>query len=234
MADLTGLGTPEIAWTSDETLMRLPFFAPVVPTGRVLLVGPHPDDEVLGAGGSCVVLAAAGARVELVAVTDGEASHPGRARELAGSRPGETTSALAELGLAGIRQHRLGLADGGVQEATVRAALLDLVAPGDLVLAPWDHDGHPDHDAVGRAALAATATRGAGLLQWLVWAWHWARPGTDDLPWWRAARSGYAPSVQDAKLHAAACFTSQLAGPAPILPVPVLARLLRPYEVLLR
>lgn len=37
---------------------------------------PHPDDEVLGFGGALALLAGQGARLRIVADTDGEASHP--------------------------------------------------------------------------------------------------------------------------------------------------------------
>jgi LmbE family N-acetylglucosaminyl deacetylase len=55
--------------------------------------------------------------------------------------------------------------------------------------APWRHDGHPDHDAAGRAATIASAAAGAPLLQYLVWAWHWADPEGDDPPGPNAATS---------------------------------------------
>src|SRR5690606_13482680 len=58
-----------------------------------------------------------------------------------------------------------------------------LLRRGDLVLAPWEHDGHPDHDAVGRAALAATAALpGLRLLRYPVWAWHWLPPDASPPP----------------------------------------------------
>ena len=61
-------------------------------------------------------------------------------------------------------------------------ALHDRLAPGDLVLAPWQHDGHPDHDAAGRAAIAAAPARGARLLRYPVWAWHWLEPDAPRAP----------------------------------------------------
>ena len=47
----------------------------------------------------------------------------------------------------------------------------------DLVLAPWAHDAHPDHEALGRAARTAAALAGVPLLAFPVWAWQWAVPG---------------------------------------------------------
>ena len=50
-----------------------------------------------------------------------------------------------------------------------------------LLAAPWRHDGHPDHEAVGRAAAVAARRTDARLVEYPVWMWHW---GTEqDLPW---------------------------------------------------
>src|SRR5690606_7604355 len=99
---------------------------------------------------------------------------PDRLREV---RPREVAQALNVLGVRAQVQ-RLGIPDGGVEarSAALKATLRTLLQPGDLVLAPWEQDGHPDHDAVGRAALAAAAQPGMRLLRYPVWAWHWLLP----------------------------------------------------------
>ena len=69
------------------------------------MVAAHPDDEVLGVGGTMAILAAAGARLRLIAVTDGEASHPGSDPAVIGSdadrgvsgRPGLLGARAAEV-----------------------------------------------------------------------------------------------------------------------------------------
>jgi hypothetical protein len=63
------------------------------------------------------------------------------------------------------------------------------VVPGDLCLATWRGDGHPDHEAVGRAAARAARFVGATLWEFPVWAWHWARPGAIEVPWHRSMAS---------------------------------------------
>lgn len=232
---MSDAGTPESQW-----LPHLPGLAPLpldpVP-GRVVVVAPHPDDEVLGAGGLLALLAAAGARVELLAVTDGEASNPGGSvapSELAGLRRAETAAALGQLGVRAPVQH-LHLPDGGAAEleGPVREALR--LEPGTWLLAPWALDGHPDHEAVGRACQAAAARDGARLLAFPVWAWHWGTPA--DLPWERARRVDLPGPVQAAKARAVASFVTQvsplgpLAADAPVLPPHVLARFARACEV---
>ena len=83
-----------------------------------MVIAPHPDDEVLGTGGLLRQLAATGSAIEIVAVTDGEASHPKSTRvsrrELAETRARERRVALDRLGVRPSRLTRLGLPDGGV------------------------------------------------------------------------------------------------------------------------
>lgn len=254
--DLTGAGTPEAAWQPE--LAALPELAlselalselalPDVPTaGRVVVVAPHPDDEVLGAGGLMRLLAGTGARIVVVAVTDGEGSHPDsptlRPGELIRRRRGERARALSKLGLSDVEVVRLGLPDGEVRghEPWLTAELGRHLGAGDLCLAPWSRDGHPDHDAAGRAAVAAATTTGARSLGFLVWMWHWAEPGDGTLPWPAMGKVSLTTEVAAAKRSAVSAFTSQLrplsAHPADaaILPAPILDRLTRDHEVFVR
>jgi LmbE family N-acetylglucosaminyl deacetylase len=66
--------------------------------------------------------------------------------------------------------HRLGQPDGGIDEDALAAALEPLLGPGRWCLATWRADGHPDHEAVGRAAARACTATGARLLEYPVWA----------------------------------------------------------------
>lgn len=187
--------------------------------GRAVVVAPHPDDEVLGCGGLLCWLATASVVTEIVAVTDGEGSHPESklisADELRRRRVRERDEALRRLGLA-LPVRRLRLADGRVaahEDALVDR--LDVVAHRDTtIVAPWVHDGHPDHEATGRAALRSSARTGAAVLQVLIWAR--VRPPAAVTS---AQALGYLqlPAVTAAaKRHAAAAYRSQLrsVGPA--------------------
>ncbi len=89
--------------------------APPPVQARAVIVAPHPDDEVLGCAGAMRWLADSGVPFEIVAVTDGEASH-GCSRTvdrewLRVTRAAERTEALARLGLGTPTVHRLGFPD---------------------------------------------------------------------------------------------------------------------------
>ena len=151
-------GTPETAWRGWPRLARLPS-ADLAGLRSAVVLAAHPDDEVLGAGGTLSLLASAGVRLRLVSVTDGEASHPGvnDRNALAERRTAETTAALRELGADSAEVIRLRFPDTGLplilDELT--AVLSNLARGFDVCLAPWEKDGHADHEAVGRAARQA-------------------------------------------------------------------------------
>jgi LmbE family N-acetylglucosaminyl deacetylase len=231
---LDGTGTPESEWQRCRQLHRMPpWTVSPPPTNRCVVVAPHPDDEVLGAGGAASLLAASGIEIVLVAVTDGENSHPGREAELRYRRPLESAAAAATLGLSPLSTLRLGHPDGGVAEGRLTGELAAILQTGDLVLAPWPRDGHPDHDRTGTAASVAARRRDARLFSYLVWAWHWADPWSD-IPWERSVRVDLGTQVASRKRRAARCFTTQLCGSNPILSTATLERLLRPFEVLIK
>ncbi len=184
----------------------------------MVVVSAHPDDESLGAGGLIATAQSLGIRVDLVCATDGEGSHPvsptHTPNDLARRRADEWLEAAGILGVDPTHTQRLQLPDGGVDtrvtELTTR--LVDLVGDGRdaIVVAPWSQDGHPDHEAVGRAASAAARRTGAQLWEFPIWFWHWAQPSDS-----RARR--LRPLAVDApaaelKQRAVAAHTSQVSA----------------------
>jgi LmbE family N-acetylglucosaminyl deacetylase len=175
----------------------------------------------------------------LVAVTDGEAAfgatecRPRRA--LARRRAAERHAALDELGVLGATEVvRLGVPDGAVHQHEVALArqLVDLVAP--LVISTWRHDGHPDHEATGRAVAAAARDRGARHLEFPVWAPHRERWTSSVAS--QARRVPLSQATRSAKLRAVAAFTSQLAPSPdgrPVVSADLIARLRRDDEYLI-
>lgn len=236
-------GTDEATWAAWETLESLPEASvngvSLADVTSAVIVAAHPDDEVLGAGGLISALAASGARLRLVALTDGEGSHPGHAdpAALARRRAAESAGALRALGADGTEVIRLGLPDRGLagQEEKLLATLAPLVAGFDVCLAPWDHDMHADHETAGRAAWRASR---APVLCYPVWMWHWASPADPRVPWRQAVRVPLAPETAARKHAAIGSFTSQTEdrgdGLGPVLSPGMIAHFTRATEVLLR
>ncbi len=238
-------GTPETAWLLDPRWSAVPSLDVAALAARhdhVLVAAAHPDDETLGVGGLVAALARHGAEVTVLVATDGEASHP-RARawspqQLARVRADEVTAAVARLA-PDARVDRLGLPDGGLAAAEDRLAeaLAEGCGPGTLVIAPWSTDGHPDHDALGRAASVAAARSGATVAHYPVWLWHWGRP--DDLPWGSVHAVELSPPDLARRAAALDEYPSQTGalGPGPeeaaVVTEPVLRRARRVVEVLL-
>ncbi|WP_163552126.1 PIG-L deacetylase family protein [Candidatus Frankia alpina] len=238
----TADGTPEPVWRAWQPGWAELDLTAVPP--RVVVVAPHPDDEVLGVGGLLVGLHALGAAITVVAVTDGDASHPGSPTispaELARRRIVEQHAALAELGLGQVPVHRIGLGDGRVagHESELADQVGPLLTPDCWVLATYTGDRHPDHEATGRAAVLAAERAGARLLEYPVWTWHWAVPDDPRVPWGRARRVPLPVPVQEAKRRAVDCYHTQIAplsddpADSTVLGAQVLDRLLRPYETI--
>jgi LmbE family N-acetylglucosaminyl deacetylase len=230
-------GTGEQAWHAWPALGGLPV-ADIADWRSAVVVAAHPDDEVLGVGGTMALLAAAGARLRLIAVTDGEFSHGGTAdpAALAGRRVAETAAALRVLGAQDTEVIRLRLPDAGLawRENEITTVLRELTDGFDACLAPWLRDVHADHEVTGRSARRACEES----LGYPIWMWHWARPGDQRVPWHRALRVPLPPAVAAAKQAAIRCFASQtenreLSG-QPVLTPGMLAHFGRAQEVLFR
>lgn len=209
---------------------------------RLVAIAAHPDDETHGAGGLIALAADAGVAAEVVALTAGEGSHPHsptRSRDdLRRIRRGELERAVGVLH-AGAGVRHVGLPDGAVadhvDEAT--AAIVSAIGregAGTLVVAPWRHDGHPDHEAAAAAASAAAVRTDARLLEYPVWLWHWGTPG--DVPWSDAVRLGLDARAVDRKRHALRMHASQVAPLSPaagdeaVVGAQMLARAAREHE----
>jgi LmbE family N-acetylglucosaminyl deacetylase len=230
-------GTPEAVWRAWPAMGKLPA-VDAAGWASAVVVAAHPDDEVLGAGGTFAALAARGTRLRLVALTDGEASHPHEGAAIGARRVAETTAALAALGARQAEVIRLALPDSGLTayEDEVTVWLRQLTAGFDVCLAPWDSDAHPDHEVAGRAARAARM--GEATLWYPVWMWHWARPDDHRVPWHAAVRAPLPRSAAARKHRAINCFASQLEDRTPrigpVLPAGIVAHFTRDTEVFFR
>jgi len=228
--DASVRGTSERTWQS--ALAAAPYWAPS--PGPVVIVAPHPDDETLGAGGLMYSCAAVGHAVSVISVTDGEAAHPG-ASDLAAIRRRELAAALVHLSSNPVPCHRLRVADGQVtaNESYVQRAIEARLPSRATLVAPFECDGHPDHDAVGRACLRIARMHHLILARYPIWAWHHCLPqafsGSSIVRFALSARA------RRAKARAISCFASQLEGTESeaVVPAHVLMYFARPYETFL-
>ena len=115
---------------------------------RILVIGAHPDDCEIKAGGVTAMYRAAGHRVKYVSVTNGEAGHQRlQPAELAATRKAE---AQAVARLMGIEYDVLNNRDGRLQPTLeARFELIGLIRrfQPDLILTHRPNDYHPDHRA---------------------------------------------------------------------------------------
>ncbi len=206
-------GTPAHVWLKAQRDLPL---LDLTSCPEIIVVAAHPDDETLGFGGTAAMLADMGVRVQVVSASDGGASHgnlsPADRSRLEHVRRAELDRAVDALGLPAPMS--LGLPDGEIGDHADRLAdmLTEVLAArptGTWCAATWRGDGHPDHEAVGRAAAVAVRRTGAQLVEYPVWMWHWAQPGDDAVPWERAYQVALTPEAVGRKRIAAQLFQSQ-------------------------
>nr|WP_178121145.1 MULTISPECIES: PIG-L family deacetylase [unclassified Pseudomonas] len=239
--------TPAQIWNSAPQLAQIPTISPsllVPPGSRVVVVAPHPGDEVLACGGLLQLLSALDYPLKLISITDGSASHPGSnqwsAQRLSVFRPQESVEALRRLGLPmhSLKWIRGGFCDNALagREQLLSQFIARYLQPGDVVFTTWRNDGNDDHDAVGRATAIACALTGARLLELPIWAWHWPAREAGRMPWQCARKIRLDTWSVARKRHAAHAYASQLLGDpliglAPMLPPVLLERMRVPYEI---
>ena len=241
---LTHGGTPAPFWLAAFERDPLPPLD-LAECPRLIVVAPHPDDETLGMGATIARLVASGVGVQVVVVSDGGAAEPAATPSarlrLEATRRHELRRATNVLGIP--PPISLGMPDGELvdHEDRLTELLVEILGAGTgprpWCATTWRGDGHPDHEAVGRAAAAACAHTDAALLEYPIWMWHWAHPDDADVPWDRAYSIPTSARAIDRKRQAARSYRSQFepsAGKPAILSPFVLERLLAVGELVFR
>lgn len=173
---------------------------------RVLVLAPHPDDEVFGCGAAIAMHVAEGSAVHVVIVTDGAyRTSKSALSDYAQIRRKESITAGHLLGYG--TPEFWGLADRGLEygeELVLRIESAMQDRSSDCVYAPSLHEMHPDHRALGMAALEAVRrTPGTQLVMYEVGV-AMLRPNVLlDIGKWMPRKEA-----------AMACFASQLEGQA--------------------
>jgi N-acetylglucosamine malate deacetylase 1 len=181
---------------------------------RALIIAPHPDDEVLGCGGTIARLAASGRHVHVAIVTTGRP--PRVSQELVDRVRGEVARAH---GVLQVREtHFLDFPAAeldGVPHADLNAAIDAVVSSvkPDLLLLPFLGDLHLDHQLAFVSGMVAARPRPSHFPR-LVLAYetlsetNWFAPGITPT---------FSPNVYvdisdhlDTKLAAFSCFESQM------------------------
>jgi LmbE family N-acetylglucosaminyl deacetylase len=154
-------------------------------SASALVFAPHPDDEVLGCGGVIALKARAGARVQIVVMTDGRTSHKGliESDELVRMRRAEAEAAGRELGVPAryvfldFEDHRLN--EHHASACARVAEHIEQFRP-DEIYVPSRRDGISDHVETYRIVRRALERLGrpVTLLEYPVWLWNgwpWTR-----------------------------------------------------------
>lgn len=166
-----GSAAASAAWavaTQTEALSVLPAW------GRVLVVVAHPDDESFGLGATISAFTSAGAIVDVLCLTRGEASTlQGVEGDLSTIREHELRAAADALGARHVDLRDL--PDGGltgldpaVVDAEVERAVAATRPDGILTFDTTGISGHPDHVAATDAAVRVAARGGLPVLAWTL------------------------------------------------------------------
>jgi len=240
---IEGAGTAEPVWQrwlNSAGIPTRPITHLMPLNARLVVVAPHPDDEVLACGGLAAEHSASGGRTLVIAISDGEAGHAGsphwNPHHLADERRAESAEGLRRLGAHDVELVRLGLPDGHVARhiGDLAGKLKIMLHSSDVVVSTWRLDGHPDHEATGLSVAQACLATGCRLLEAPVWMWHWASPGDARVPWHRLVGVALRGQPLDRKRNATDAHTSQLrardSATGPVLGAAILARAERPTE----
>jgi len=188
-----------VSWKPDPEPSFVPYQALSGLPGQALLVlAPHPDDEVFGCGGLLAFAAAQGARRRVLVLTDGAAGGNASEREAESRRAAAALGYLTDAAQLQFLRHP----DRGLQPDDRLLTELSQHADelgADLVLAPSPFEIHPDHRASCAAAIELARQRKCGLMFYEVGQPLMPNRLLDLSPWLERKRS------------AIACFESQLA-----------------------
>jgi LmbE family N-acetylglucosaminyl deacetylase len=154
---------------------------------RPLILAPHADDESLGCGGLIAACCARDLQPFVVILTDGTGSHPGSKQyppeRLRQVRADEARQAVATLGLAPENLAFFDYQDTALPAGPPVSARVAKCAREQgcaVILAPWRHDPHCDHEAAAIVAREAAQASGCRILSYPVWGW--LLPPDESLP----------------------------------------------------
>lgn len=147
--------------------------------GKVLIVAPHPDDEVIGCGGLIARLVKEGNMPHIAILTGGEGSHGSccsiERDQIVLERRKLTRRALDILEVGSDHLYEINFPDGGISEAHPQvetlAKLIEILKP-DAVFVPHWGEGWSDH--VKTAEIVKNLLPdSASVYEYCVWMWYY-------------------------------------------------------------
>ena len=142
---------------------------------NIVVITPHPDDDVLGCAGTLALAAKAGANIQVIYITNGiHGTTDGAAdKRLISIRKKEARTALKCLGK--IKTIFLGFDDGNYKanrQATIKIAEIIKSLKNLTIFTPWIFDHHSDHAETTKTlarALKISEVDDAQIWQYETW-----------------------------------------------------------------
>ena len=149
-------------------------------TDNIVIIAPHPDDELIGCAGLIQALVERGTPPHVIILTGGEGSHRGccdtSAEEIIAARHQLTLKAAATLDLPESHIHCLHYPDGGVTlehpETERLQALLSELAP-QSVFVPHRGEGWSDHLQTAEITKHLFKGQDVSIYEYCVWMWYY-------------------------------------------------------------
>ena len=183
----------------------------------VLVVAPHPDDEVLGCAGLVQRLLSTGRQADVVILSGGGRSHAGCCgideAELIETRRQLSRRAAGIIGLPPERLHFLDYLDGSIafdNAETGRFRQLMAELKPDAVFVPHHGEGWSDHLAAGEIVRRLTEEEKASVrvFEYCVWFWYY---NSWNIDWHQARVLKMSPEENRKKQQAIDAYVTPLA-----------------------
>ncbi len=155
----------------------------ISPCTKALVLSPHPDDESIGCGGTIRLIIEKGGKVDILQMTKGENAPLDDTiqskEQMANTREAEAKNACQILGV----QNRFVLSgtDGQLENSEhIVADITEHLSQNDydLILCPWPHDQHKDHQVCFKHFTDAIKASHNNTSIWLYEVWTPLHPNT--------------------------------------------------------
>jgi len=157
------------SWATYTDVMKIHPISRVT-ADKVLVLAPHPDDDVLGCGGLLAALSDSGAKIKAIYFTDGSRGNREAkfSESLIAERENEAVEAGKVLKIDEQKFLRLphDLLKSSIEVAATIRKEIEFDKP-DLILAPSLEEPHPDHLAVSEALNLSLKDYTEGINIWL-------------------------------------------------------------------